>query len=110
MPNTYRYLPVNGAMFMPASMAALDRTTIHNGPSLSLQNTHIYHAFQKRRQALRARKCQKIDPNHQVVEGSSNQNVPAEPLSNLNYLLPDHPQVRTHVRSTLWLMKGSVEH
>ena len=67
-------------------------------------------ALDKAREVLRTRKRRKIDPSHQVVEGSSNQNVPAEPPSNLNSLLPDHPQVRTHVRSTLWLMKGSVEH
>jgi hypothetical protein len=66
-------------------------------------------ALEKAKEVLRARKHRKIDPGHQVVEGSSNQNIPAEPLSNLNSLLPDHPQVRTCVHSTLWLMKGSVE-
>ena len=67
-------------------------------------------ALKKAREVLRGRKRRKIDLSHQAVEGSSNQNVSAEPLSNVNSLLPDHPQVRTRVRSTLWLMKGFVEH
>jgi hypothetical protein len=66
-------------------------------------------ALEKTREVLRARKRRKIDLSHQVVEGSSNQNVQAEPLSHVNSLLEDHLQVRIHVRSALWLMDGSVE-
>ena len=61
-------------------------------------------ALEKAREALRIRKRRKVDPSHQVVKGSLNQNVPAEPLSNPNVLLRDHLQVRTRVRSTLYYL------
>ena len=64
-------------------------------------------AFKNAREVLRARKRRKIDVSYQVVEGSSNHNVPAEPLSNDNSLFPD-PQVRILVYSALWLMKDFV--
>ena len=77
--------------------------------SCSKAKKRLSDALEKVREVLRRRKRRKIDLSHQAVEGSSNQNLPAEPPSNANSLLPDHSQVRARVRSTLWLMKDSVE-
>ena len=57
-------------------------------------------ALEKARVVLRARKRQKTDVSQKVVEGSLNENLPAEQLLNDDTLLPDHPQVRIRMHST----------
>ena len=63
-------------------------------------------ALQKAKEVLRARKRRKIDLSHEIVEGSSNQNAPAEPDDSP---LLGHSQVRIRVYPPSWLMKGFVE-
>jgi hypothetical protein len=81
----------------------------HHQRSCLKAKKRLSDALEKAREVFRVRKRRKIDLSHQVVEGSLNQNASTEPPSNDNSLLPDHPQVRIHVRSALWLMKRSAE-
>ena len=69
----------------------------------------LSNSLEKAREVLRARKRRRIDLGQQAVEGSSNQKVPAERLSNVNSPVQDHLQVRVCLPPALWLLKGSVE-